>query len=987
MPSIFERLDPGRGDSSGPATWKAAGRIRERIAGFRSGEVSPAGTDRPVSLAELRPTDADGRWLTDWVRGVDRRTAEKWLRGTRSGSDFGLLTLLALAEACRRDGAEHEVYQTAVALPWDSDVHDFLFSGGRAPRQSLREGIEAAARRHGLRHVFDDRDRQRWYATIGLQHGFTARGAVESLPAWLAGVGRPRVVDDLLGEGGEGLASDSFRALWRAMADARPGRERDVAAVMRDSPWIPPDRIDLIAAAACRPRPTTCTVGGSPAGRVSAGANAVDEGEVNLVGPVRLDWPHRGKPAFVFESVVPAGDCGDVPRLLAGGRELIRWVRQPGGGYAATGTARPLPAAEVPPELVVELADESGRTVASQTVAVRSADAEVQVWDGAGRPADPLGAPPNDHRGLLLLADRDLDWPADTAEFAPGPAGMRFLRVPPGGLARFRLTADGDVVWPTTELSRRAADLDVEVSASPPEVDPRKRGGVRLLVRCESGYTPRALRVGGQTHELADDGRRPQAGPIDPLALPVPWSARCAVTLDGPGGRVRVSRTAAVRPVGLFLRDAAGTGWELPDLDGELRCERLAAGPVRVVTPAPDPSDRREWALLAGDRSVGQRTDKIRRIRELPARGERLTLCRGPYNRPACDPEIALSGPIVDRGLVDRCLAVSGTVQLRLTRPIEPRAGHAVHLLRPERARTVVPAQIVAREDGRVWEVRPDALPGDSLASGRPVAVAVSYKGLRLGAWWADDWADRLCGGQAGPHTSPAVVAAAVRWFGLPVLAAADTVRAFAAAHPAECVRAWLIDSEHEALRDDLLPEQVLPGTAERLVPRSDDFTEGWHMAVRDLLRDWRPTPAEANDAVVAHNVSADADVSDGDLPRAPDDTFRYAPRTLARLLTAAAAEPGPVRHLLKKIHETPRPTENPGEADGLAPHLTDLCDWAVAGGVLAERPDDWRERNLNVALNNGAFRNTLVDRLCRAVADGRLTADPHADTRESVKQ
>ena len=57
-----------------------------------------------MSLAELRPTDADRRWLTDWVRGVDRRTAEKWLRGTRSGSDFGLLTLLALAEACRRDG-------------------------------------------------------------------------------------------------------------------------------------------------------------------------------------------------------------------------------------------------------------------------------------------------------------------------------------------------------------------------------------------------------------------------------------------------------------------------------------------------------------------------------------------------------------------------------------------------------------------------------------------------------------------------------------------------------------------------------------------------------------------------------------------------------------------------------------------------------------------------------------------------------------------
>ena len=1005
-------------------------------------EARTAGESR--SLVELRPRPRDWQIVREWLQTLAEPLARAALRGGETSTGFGVLMLFTLSEQGRRHGDDGEVYVCADSLPLQDGVRGFLFAGG-APRQSLREALEAAARCHGLRHVFDDPDRARWLATVSLQHGFTRRGAARSLPVWLAG-DRPRAVDDLLGEGpaGHRLASGSFRELWNLLEAA--DREDPAALEPRvaASAWCPPGAAAELVAAARRPRPAV--VGGgnadTPAASITTpiGSRVRGNGDDPPAAPappgsaarVRLVWPPGGAPAFRFEIDPPDGaaEIGDadgaggdadgprVRRLVVSGRAVRTFVRQPDSTWASTAGDGTVPVNRCGPTVAVSWTTANGAAGAdvNEEIGDRElydAARDVNVWTNRGTPRDALSDSFGDGSELFVMASDDLGVP-DGYETAAGPPGFRLVRLPVGAVRAFRLTLGTATLWsPGMRPGSGVAGESVFVEAlDQPMRRPRARGEATLRVVATGGYRPVRLRVNRREAPLERVGRGVwRAGPVDVLALPRPWAARCELLAEGPDGVARLARTVALHPCGLYLL-APGSGgggpadgrcWtrvDPPEEGGppDVRCDLLSKHPVRTVPPSTDEGtgDDRVWAVMAGDAFVGRPCGPTGRpgpLHDLPGRGERLTARIGPYNQPPGEEDHVLSPPVVDRGIVLTAEVKAGglfaegeeangeeaeggeQVTLSLAQPIRPRPGHAVHLLYPRGVAAADHELIRPGDDGRTWTVRTDRLAGATFEGRPPVAAAVSFRGRWLGGWWTDDWAGWLFGENS--PADPAVAAAAVRWFRLPVLSDAgaarpnggtgaaprDAVRKFAARNGFACVRAWLLDETHEALADRKLIESR-GEAAEDLTPTSGDFPAGWHMAVRSLLKRWDPTEAEAVGLVHRLANAAGPGAGPSAILRAVLDPFRYAPLTLGRVLAAAAGDPH-VRPLLKCF--TP-PREEP-----LRPMLEASCRWAAEVGVPRGPAPAWQETNLDVALNRADVRDRVTALIVRAVAAGRL--------------
>lgn len=941
LPGFFESVDRGA-----EAVCEAISRVRGQ-------------SQTPVSLAELRPDEEDRHWLEQWVQKVGPRSADICLQSNGYETEFGLLFLFALAEYCRGEGNEDEVYKSAMNMPWQPKTCDFLFPRRRAPRQSLKEAIELAARTAQLRHVFDEPDRQRWFATVSLQHGFTFRGAKASLHQWLAGANRPHVIDDLLGSSDPELKSDSFCRLWSALED----RDDQLFDILQESAWVRPEWADELVRAARRRRPR-------PAGRDSVTSPSSDgimspvaltdsEESGHLVNSVRLHWQPGAAPQFRIEIRTPEGEFGKLVSLFADGRRIATWGRQPGDDYVLIERVLPLSPVECRADVSFELVDEAGETVGSQVVPFWSAEEEVAAWDNRGDAVDAWEHVFLEQRQTCLLASDDLH-PVnlESVEIEAGPPGFRLMRVAAGTISQFALTLDGEEFWSplTHEVPRLTHGLKLFTLRE--EFDPRDDPLVRLHISCAAGWSIRWVRVAGKKYLAgSDDSQSRIIVPVDVLSLPRPWSLPCIVGLRDPGGTARtVRRSIALKPSGLYHDE--GGNWKIADLESEVSRSELAR-PTRVIPPHQDERDR-QWTVLAGELIVGRPAPRPAPLRGLAARGESLHLCLEPYNRHEHDPNIRIGGRIIDHGIVEWTLC-SDRVILVLDRPIEPQPEHAIYLLYRDGTRVATSRDIVVRNGGRGWEVCwKESFAELDFSDSDPVAVAVGFRGRWLGAWWAHDWSRQLLPASATGSSGgldPGVVAFSLRWFRFPVLDAAEAVRRFASIYPEDCVRYWLLTTEYAEL----------PGNIDAAFPCDADDSPGWYMAVRTFLQDWWPQPEEA-DRIIQGTLPDPAErVPPGSLLTRLVEAFRYAPLVLGRVLMAAAShDPRYVLLLRETLKRRPRRE--------LEPFLEDACRWAVEEGVYRGGSGGWRENNLVTALMNKAdVREETIRRICEAVADGRL--------------
>ena len=209
---------------------------------FRAVQTAANGLRRPFSLCELRLTAIDRQWLCSWPAQVSAAALEAalrdegWDEGVVPFEAVGLLLLLVATEVGRQFAVSGEIWPVLYER-FSRQAAGVIFAG-KHPRQVVREAIEAACRRLGLRHAFGIEGTQAYYLTIYLQFGF-GQQSLAKLPLWMeSGQSRPRSVELLLNSSGE------FQVLWKALEAWVAGRAGPhETEVIRSSPFIPEEWI------------------------------------------------------------------------------------------------------------------------------------------------------------------------------------------------------------------------------------------------------------------------------------------------------------------------------------------------------------------------------------------------------------------------------------------------------------------------------------------------------------------------------------------------------------------------------------------------------------------------------------------------------------------------------------------------------------------------------------------------------------------------
>ncbi|MBI5016778.1 MAG: hypothetical protein HZB55_15000 [Deltaproteobacteria bacterium] len=436
------------------------------------------------------------------------------------------------------------------------------------------------------------------------------------------------------------------------------------------------------------------------------------------------------------------------------------------------------------------------------------------------------------------------------------------------------------------------------------------------------------------------------------------------------GERRTLRQNVWIDPVGVAR---LGTdGWEamgpcgpLSSPPGPLSAD-AARGSLFRIYPPPSFAKASDLALLEGDTWVGRVKADASPLGRLGGWGARLAVRRGPYN--ATEDVLGVSEEVTAPGVVSDVdlWTDPGRARVRLTDALEPGPGHRLVWWAEdgEMATSDVAAQ--GTEDGGVWWSAD--IPGQDPPI---IAVALAYGGQaegpasRIGAWWAETWADSLA--EAGDDDAP-FLAAMMRWFHLPVLGgyAFQRVRAFVQKFPAECLAAWLLeDSPAEGLA-------------------APPLDESWLSAVRSLFWDWRPSADQAH--VVLLSLAQTAQLDEEAVCRAGTWLHRADPLLLCRVMRSwfrgylvpakgDAAATVYVASLLVCVGELPNVEALEATAStqlslvaetlGVDPHFVDVGLLQRARQHLLGQPVESRARfNLGLAMGVEPFRRLLALRL-----------------------
>lgn len=296
-----------------------------------------ANFDRKWSIAELSLSQQDVDWLCSWLGRQRPSQLSQWLiapsyewfdgRRATTSQMLGSLIVCAGAERCRELSREDAVWPTIRAIfPQSSE----LFHYGQ-PSELTRGVIADAVRALNLRHAMDLDDTQRWYMTIKLQYGFTYRGAKNRLAEWLVNLGTPQAVQYLL-SGTNDIACDKFQSLWNTLKGFRRAQinEQTARKALAENPWIKPHWLDdLLRQAQARIETLGLDTTSSDTPKDSIEAEAACP-----IAGIRLDWPEGQNPKLmvaidkdaILELVTHYEEIGRIDFFIDGERRLF-WTR------------------------------------------------------------------------------------------------------------------------------------------------------------------------------------------------------------------------------------------------------------------------------------------------------------------------------------------------------------------------------------------------------------------------------------------------------------------------------------------------------------------------------------------------------------------------------------------------------------------------------------------------------------------------------------
>ena len=304
--------------------------------------------DRSWSIAELQISDDDITWLRSWFRCLTPNSTENWIKSiilTKfSGKSyatyrqmFGALLVCAGAETCRRESNEDSVWPAVRGiLPSSHALQRELFLSNGQPSSITKLLIEDAVRALNLRHAMDIEGTQKWFITLKLQFGFTYRGAKNRLAEWLVNIGRPHAAQYLNGESElSSLTSQSFKSLWRALTQYRRGliSETEIRSTLELSPWVHPQWIDTLLKEA-KARLETLGIGDWHDQDDGATPESDIEDDLCPITQVTLHWPCGTTPRLRFEldrqviqNLLQDSEVTELDFYIDG-RKIARWLRQ-----------------------------------------------------------------------------------------------------------------------------------------------------------------------------------------------------------------------------------------------------------------------------------------------------------------------------------------------------------------------------------------------------------------------------------------------------------------------------------------------------------------------------------------------------------------------------------------------------------------------------------------------------------------------------------
>jgi hypothetical protein len=816
---IFQDIPLGNGDKT----------IQEAVTAIleRTQELHLA--SRKWSLAELQLDADDFVWLCDWAQSLTGKAVQLWLeerpwRTLRIGNRectcsaaLGTLLLLFTEEAARRKASEGflwSIFQQDCFLT--STVH-VLFAGSQ-PTRAHKDALEGAARWLNLRHVFGIEGLQNWFDTVYLQFGFTYRGFIRRLPEWLVGQGRTQAIQHLL-DGS--MKSDTFRILWD---DLRNFRRKNMKAEQLKSrlahnPWILPDWIDeLLTQATAR-----IELG---SGMEIDSAEASDHFEPFVTEPI-LRWDPPNAPLFLcYVSNIAQFELSEPTyHVMINGRKYTQLQRSADGIYEL------YPSEEITlspslPILVATLISSTGQIIASNTLTLWDSNDGITVYRASS--------------GKRINAWQDIMHP-DTAYFlvtAPD------ITVAPKPIYWCKLDAQGTTLsmihtgWSDSMNAQLAGQLfwQPNINALIKREEPRWSQSVDVLLydtfnQVTFGDVVRAairhpkdvfilfVCLNSKPVDFADES---EESTITESILITPnmlfhgshLAELCFIIGVRKGTSfARITRALSIEVVGGAMLSVQG--WTALQPDMTITVEQAKTYPVQIFRP-----NIKNWALLEGDSWIGRPYLTPRPIGSLAGLGAPMKLRFGPYN--AIEPDTPLMREVVNRGIVvdmkrtNECENSSYTIPL--TYPIELDEQHEV-IIWDENGQLQIGNQdhtLVQIRETTSWVLE---LPDNAV---RPLVIAIAYKGVRLGAWWENDWISLLQ--QQNPQQIK-VVATMLRWFQLPIL------------------------SEHSLLQVQHLVQRsgsvILPIWLSDALPQFNLHWAGvddqWLSAVRAVFKQWRP--------------------------------------------------------------------------------------------------------------------------------------------------
>ncbi len=816
--------------------------------------------DRQWSIAELLLTVDDIKWLRAWFRCLTPDNTQNWVKSvmlTKLEDEgfvsyrqmFGSILICVAAEVCREESREDSVWPVIRRILADSpELQRELFLSNGQPSPLTKDVITDAVRALNLRHAMDIEGTQQWFTTIKLQFGFTYRGAKNRLAEWLVNLGRPHTVQYLIGDSDfPELASKSFQALWSAVTQYRRGliTESEIRRSLEGNPWVKAHWINDLQKEA-KARISTIGIGDWHSEETETPHKGTSDEEFCPVRDIALKWPHGEPPRLRFhmdkqaiEDEVRETDIGELDFCIDG-RKLCRWLRQGDGSWSGSGMifAEPDTLKQQPNlnPIALTLQSGTGDPLVEWDFADSGLSEEVLVFDlDRERIVNASSERLEPNRHYAILCDRKCEIQGcDSVEtFGRNNIRRKVVRLPSPLNQNLCVVYEDFVLWqPVREETDQRPHFSLTLSTPTGDILSLNDRTKLLLTGLPEDANAVRLLIHTKTYELERHGEG--------------WLTLKDITvtpeLAARQRRVRVrfsseNRAHTQEPRLAFSLLGAAMYRHKQDDNSTISFEVLKKGEhmnrsegtttIRIWTPG----QGKETDVLEGTYRVGRLRHQKVRLRDFPGHGAQLhIISEGQrYN---------LGVTCIDTGCVrDFVPSMLGCdAQMFLLSDKNPAEaaddGYALYLWfvgqnHKAKFNRIPVTSILPTSKNRIWKIR------DSCS---PMAIALTWKGYWLGAWWSCElirdyinWRGDL------PEHDFAIL----MWLRVPVLHStlSPILKKAVLCAPCRFIKTWLHDS---SLPDGIRPHDHIGGL-DSVVRRFlwNDFPVAYSKDAIALVTEW----------------------------------------------------------------------------------------------------------------------------------------------------